>query len=135
MKIAIRYYTKTGNTEKLAKAIAEELGLTALTVDEPLQEQTDLLFLCNSVYWMGAEKCVVEYVKQNADKIGTLVNVSSAGLIESSYEQMKKVAEAAGVHISEKEFHCPGRFTAVHMGRPDENDLKAARQLAREVVR
>lgn len=37
MKIAIRYYTQTGNTKKLAEAIAAELGVEARPVTEPLE--------------------------------------------------------------------------------------------------
>jgi len=29
MKYAVRYYTKTGNTKKLAEAVARELGVAA----------------------------------------------------------------------------------------------------------
>ena len=29
MKIAVRYYTKTGNTKRLAKAVAEAVGAEA----------------------------------------------------------------------------------------------------------
>ena len=32
MKYAVRYYTKTGNTKKLAEAIAKELGVDALPI-------------------------------------------------------------------------------------------------------
>ena len=35
MKIAIRYYTKTGNTKKLAEAIGSAINVEAKTVDEP----------------------------------------------------------------------------------------------------
>ena len=38
MKIAIRYYTKTGNTKKLAEAISEVVNVEAKTVAEPLTE-------------------------------------------------------------------------------------------------
>ena len=34
MKYAVRYYTKTGNTKKLADAIAKELGVESLPVSE-----------------------------------------------------------------------------------------------------
>ena len=134
MKIAIRYFTKTGNTEKLANAIAQELGVQARTLDCPLEEGTDVLFLCNSVYWMGIDKSVIGYVKENASRIGTLVNVSSAGLIESTYQQMKQVAADAGVALSEKEYHCKGRFTGAHIGHPDEADLAAVRAFARDII-
>jgi len=41
MKAAIRYYSRGGNTEKLAKAIGEAAGLEALTTEHPLTEDTD----------------------------------------------------------------------------------------------
>jgi len=34
MKTAIRYYTKTGNTKKLAESIANVVNVEAKTVDE-----------------------------------------------------------------------------------------------------
>ncbi len=134
MEIAIRYYTQTGNTKKLADAIASELGLEARSVREPLEGKTDLVFLCNSVYWAGIDKSVKEFVKDNAGKIGTVVNVSTAALIESSYSQMQKLTSNAGVRLSEKEFHCRGRFAALHAGHPDEEDLSAVKNFARSVI-
>lgn len=133
MKAAVRYYTQTGNTKKLAEAIAAELGLEARPVTEPLEEKTELLFLCSSVYWAGVDKSVKQFVRANAGKIGTLVNVSTAALIESTYGQMKKLAAEAGVSLSEQEFHCRGQFAALHAGRPDAEDLKAVRDFARKV--
>ena len=44
MKIAVRYYTQTGNTKKLADAIAQALGVEAESVAQPLEEETELLF-------------------------------------------------------------------------------------------
>ncbi len=134
MKIAIRYYTQTGNTKKLAEAIAAELGVEARPVTEPLEENTEILFLCNSVYWAGIDKSVKQFVKDNADKIGAIVNVSTAALIESSYGQMQKLAASTGVKFCEKEFHCRGKFSALHAGHPDEADLMAAREFARGVI-
>ena len=36
MTYAVRYYTKTGNTKRLAEAMAKELGVEALPISEPL---------------------------------------------------------------------------------------------------
>ena len=134
MNIAIRYYTQTGNTKKLAEVIAAELGVEARPMTEPLEEDTEILFLCNSVYWAGIDKRVKQFVKDNAEKIGDIVNVSTAALIESSYGQMQKLASGAGIKLCEKEFHCRGKFSALHAGHPDEADLKAAREFARSVT-
>ena len=134
MNIAIRYYTQTGNTKKLAEAIAAELGAEARDVSCPLEENADILFLCNSVYWAGIDRKVKQFVRDNGAKIGTLVNISTAALIESTYKQMKTVAAEAGVTLSDQEFHCRGKFKALHASHPDGADLKAVRAFARSVV-
>ena len=134
MRIAVRYYTQTGNTKKLADAIAEELAVEAKPVSEPLEEKTDILFLCNSVYWAGIDRQVKQFVRKNAEKIGALVNVSTAALIESTFSQMKKVAEEAGVTLCDQEFHCRGKFSALHAGHPDKDDVKAVRAFAKKIT-
>ncbi len=50
MTYAVRYYTKTGNTKRLAEAMAKELGVEALPISEPVNERVDYLFLGNSYY-------------------------------------------------------------------------------------
>lgn len=134
MKIEIRYFTKTGNTKKLAEAIAQELNIEAQVLSAPLSEKTDILFLCNSVYWAGADSSVKKFISENKSKIGLLVNVSTAAMIESTYAQIKKLAEKEGVKLSDKEFHCRGKFTALHSGHPDEADIAAVKAFARKVI-
>ena len=134
MNIAVRYYSKSGNTKRIADAIAEELGTQARDLSAPLPEKTDILFLCSSVYWAGADSSVKKYIKDNANKIGTLVNVSTAAMIESTYPQIKKVCEQNGVSISEKKFHCRGKFTVMHSGHPDNADIQAVKEFARKVM-
>ena len=48
MTFAVRYYTKTSNTKKLAEAIAAVLGVEALPISEPLREPVDIRLLGNS---------------------------------------------------------------------------------------
>ena len=42
MKIAVRYYSRSGNTRKLAEAIAKAVNVEAKTTDEPLDEDVDI---------------------------------------------------------------------------------------------
>ena len=134
MEVAVRYYTQTGNTKKLADAIAAALGIEAKSIETPLEEDTDILFLCNSVYWAGVDGRVKKFLKSPGAKIGQLVNVSTAALIESTYAQMKKLAAEAGIPLSEREFHCKGSFKMLHKGSPNAEDLKAVRAFAKDVV-
>ena len=50
MNIAVRYYTKTGNTKRLAEAVAKAVGTEAQPVSVPVTESVDILFLGNSYY-------------------------------------------------------------------------------------
>lgn len=134
MKIAIRYYTKTGNTKKLAEAIGSAINIEAKTVDEPLTEDVDILFLGSAVYAAGIDKRVKEFIENIDVNVGKVVNFSSAALIESTYSQVKKQVEQKGLKMSEDEFHCRGAFKFVHRGHPDETDLKNAQEFAKRIV-
>ena len=134
MKVAIRYFTRTGNTEKLAKAISEALEIAAETVDKPLEEKVDLLFLGSSVYAAGVDDEVKEFLRNNKDKIGTLVNFSTAALLPSTYNQVKKLAEALNIKVCDGEFHCRGSFGPLHKDRPDAHDCQAVKTFAKSVT-
>lgn len=134
MKIEVRYYSKTGNSKKLANAIAEELKIEALDVNNNLNEDVDVLFICNSIYWAGIDSKVKNFVKDNAGKIKLLVNVSTAAIKKSSYGQMKKLAKDNNINLSEKEFHCPGSFMGMHKNRPNDDDIKALKAFVCEAL-
>ena len=133
MRFAVRYYTKTGNTKRLAEAIAKELGVEALPIDEPVNEQVDFLFMGNSYYAFDIDPEVKKFVSSlDKDKVGKIVNFGSAAMLNSTYKKVKAVAEKAGIAMDEKEFHCKGEFKGIHKGRPNENDLKDAIEFAKQ---
>lgn len=134
MKIAVRYYSRGGNTKKLALAIAEAAGVEARTVAMPLDEKADILFLGSSVYAAGVDNAVKLFLEENKDNIGTIYNFSTAALIESTYKQVKKFAEGLGLTVSDKEYHCRGSFALLHKGHPNDGDLARAKSFARQVV-
>ena len=134
MKIAIRYYTKTGNTKKLAEALSQVVDAEAKTVDEPLSEDVDILFLGSAVYAAGIDEKVKKFIRSIDVNVGEVVNFSSAALIESTYRQVKKEVEAKGLKMSEKEFHCRGAFKFVHRGRPNDEDLKNLQEFAKGII-
>ena len=134
MKVAIRYYTKTGNTKKLAEAIGSAINVEAKTVDEPLTEDVDILFLGSAVYAAGIDSKIKDFIANINVNVGEVVNFSSAALIESTYSQVKKQVEAKGLKMSEDEFHCRGAFKFVHRGHPNDEDLKNAQEFAKRIV-
>ena len=132
MKYAVRFYTKTGNTKRLADAVAKELGVEALPITEPITEPVDILFLGNSYYAFSIDPEVKSFVASlSKDKVGKIVNFGSAALLNSTFKKVKAEADKVGIPMDEKEFHCKGEFKGLHKGKPDENDLRAAAEFAR----
>ena len=58
MKIAVRYYTRSGNTRKLAEAVAKAVNTQANDVSVPLTEKADILFLGCSYYAFDVDEAV-----------------------------------------------------------------------------
>ena len=135
MKIAVRYYTKTGNTKRLAEAIGKALDTEALPISTPVTEPVDILFLGNSYYAFSIDPEVRSFVKSlDKNMVGKIVNFGSAAMLNSTYKKVKAEADRIGIPMDEREFHCKGEFKGVHKGKPDENDLKAAAEFARKVI-
>ena len=134
MKYAVRYYTKTGNTKRLAEAVAKELGVEALPISTPIEDKTDVLFLGNSYYAFSIDPEVRSFVASlDKDKVGKIVNFGSAAMLNSTYKKVKAEADKAGIPMLEKEFHCRGEFKGLHKGRPNDEDLKAAAEFTRKI--
>ncbi len=136
MKIAVRYYTKTGNTKRLAQAIAEAVGAEALPLSAALEEPADILFLGNSYYAFSIDPEVRDFIRKlDKSKVGRIVNFGSAAMLNSTYKKVKAEADKAGIPMDEREFHCKGEFKGIHKGKPDEKDLRAAAEFAKAIVR
>ena len=127
MKIAVRYYTKTGNTKRLAEAVAEALGVQALPISEPITEPVDILLLGNSYYAFTIDPEVRAFVKSlDKNKVGRIANFGTAAMMNSTWKKVKAEADKVGIPMIESEFHCKGEFKGAHKGRPNSDDLAAA---------
>ena len=136
MNIAVRYYTKTGNTKRLAEAVAEAVGAEALPISEPVAEPVDILFLGNSYYAFSIDPEVREFVASlDKKKVGKIVNFGSAAMLNSTFKKVKAEANKVGIPMDEREFHCKGEFKGLHKGRPNEDDLSAAAEFAKAIVK
>ena len=135
MKIAVRYYTKTGNTKRLAEAVAKAVNAEALPLESPIDEPVDILFLGNSYYAFSIDPEVRRFIQSlDRSKVGRIVNFGSAAMLNSTYKKVKAEADKIGIPVDEREFHCKGEFKGIHKGKPDENDLSAAAEFAKKIV-
>ena len=135
MKVAVRYYTKTGNTKRLAEAVANAVGAEALPISEPVDEAVDILFLGNSYYAFNIDPEVKEFIHTlDGSKVGCIINFGSAAMLNSTWKKVKAEADKAGIKMDKREFHCKGEFKGLHKGRPNADDLAAAAEFARSIV-
>ena len=135
MKAAVRYYTKTGNTKRLAEAVAEAVGAEALPISVPVDEPVDILFLGNSYYAFSIDPEVRKFVSSlDKNKVGKIVNFGSAAMLNSTWKKVKAEADKVGISMDEREFHCKGEFKGIHKGKPAEKDMKAAAEFARNII-
>ena len=135
MKIAVRYYTKTGNTKRLAEAVAKAAGVEALPISTPVTEKVDILFLGNSYYAFSIDPEVRSFIRGlKKETVGKIVNFGSAAMLNSTWKKVKAEADKIGIPVDEREFHCKGEFKGMHKGKPDESDLQAAAEFTRKII-
>lgn len=135
MKIAVRYYTRSGNTKKLAEAVAKAVETEAMDVTVSLTEKADILFLCCSYYAFDVDAAVKEFITKHKDCIGKIVCVGTSAMMKSMKKPIAKVTAPLGIAVADEEFHCRGEFKLLHKGRPDADDLSRAADFARKVIK
>ncbi|MCD7715502.1 MAG: flavodoxin [Lachnospiraceae bacterium] len=135
MMIQVRYFSKGGNTEKLAKCIARTAGVQAQPIRNGASDRADILFLGASVYWGGIDNKVKDYVEQlDPKKIRKVVIFSTSALAQRAFPDIRKRLEKKGIPVAEENFYCRGEFTALHKGHPDTDDLKAAERFTMDIL-
>lgn len=132
MKIAIRYFTKSkkGNTEKLAKCIADAVKTDALDVKHDLDDKVDRLFLVNAMYAANIDREVKDFLSRNSNKICEIVNFNTSASGKSTLPLVKEVADSLGIKTSKEEFHCAASWIFINKGLPCDEDFKQAAAFA-----
>lgn len=135
MKLAIRYYSQTGNTKKMAEGLGDALGIQAVSIDEPITEPVDILFLGNSYYAFSIAPEVREFIQSlDKDMVGRIVNFGSAAMLNSTWGKVKKETDKKGIPLDEEEFHCKGQFKGIHKGRPNQEDVNHLIAFAKQLL-
>lgn len=134
MNIAVRYYTRSGNTKKLADTIADAVLAESKDLSNSLEESVDILFLGCSYYAFDVDVEVKRFINENKEKIGKIVCFGTSEMMKSMKRPVAKVAEPLGVAIAEEEFHCRGQFGKMHKGRPNMDDLNEVSAFAKRVI-
>ena len=120
MSTAVRYFSKLGNTKKIAEAIAQGAGTAAVSVtDEPeLKERVDVLFLGGAPYAnIMAPELKAYAVKLTPDKVGKAILFTTSNWSRRTVFALKKLLRSKGIAIEDDYFyahmlHIEGRKVA-----------------------
>lgn len=129
MKIAVRYYSKLGNTKAIAEAIAEEAGVPAISiVDETeLKEHYDLLFIGGAPYANIMAPALREYAKSiSPDNVDRIVLFTTSNWSRRTVRALKRIFLEKGIVVEEDYFYA-------HMTRIKAK-LAPAKQFARKMI-
>ena len=131
MKCAVRYYSRSGNTRLLAEAIADELGVPAVSADSSdatISGHIDVLFIGGALYAYGLDKKLVSYIRTlDGDMVGRAVLFSTTWLSKHSFDLMRKELEARGIVVAERTFYAKNK--------PSAERLKEAKAFADDMAR
>ncbi|MCI6263274.1 MAG: hypothetical protein MR610_08470 [Olsenella sp.] len=131
MKCAVRYYSRSGNTRLLAEAIADELGVEAVSADSSdatISGHIDVLFIGGALYAYGLDKKLVSYIRTlDGDMVGRAVLFSTTWLSKHSFDLMRKELEARGIVVAERTFYAKNK--------PSAERLKEAKAFADDMAK
>ncbi len=103
MSVAIRYYSRSGNTKKVAEYIAEVAGVDAVSVDAKdaaLTEKADVLFIGGALYAYGIDDNLKKYLQTlSGDKVGKAVVFSTSWLSKHALDLIKKELADKGIQV------------------------------------
>ena len=124
MTIAIRYYSKFGHTKQMVEIIKELTGTEPQTVDAPISEPIDTLYLGCGVMLGKIDGSVAKFIRTlTPDKVRRVVCFGSCAIIKSPVPQMRQLLEAQGITVDDHSFTCRGSMGPIHAGHPNQKDL------------
>ena len=135
MKTLVYYQSRTGNTKKVAEAIAEALGIQARSIEEEAPSEADLLFLGCGVYAASLDKqlkAFVERIKGKFIKRVVMFGTSAGG--KKPFGMLKRCLKKNGILVAEQFLYIPGSWWVMNKGRPNQDDLEKAKAFAKEVA-
>lgn len=108
MKTAVRYFSKLGNTKKIAEAIAEGADVKAVSiVDEPkLNEQVDILFLGGAPYANIMAPELKEYAQNlKPEQVGKVILFTTSNWSRRTVLALRKLLTSNGIKVDKEYFY------------------------------
>ena len=130
MIVAVRYFSRSGNTKAVAEAIAKAAGVEAVSVDAEgaKVENADVLFVGGALYAYGIDGALKDFLKTlSKDSAKKAVVFSTSWISKHAIDLIKKGLQEAGIPVEEEYFDSKSK--------PSEDTLKYAEAFAGKFVK
>ena len=139
MKIALIYFSRGGNTRKIAETLAEELEVTAVDVkkEKPDVSDVDLLVVGSGTYGGKPGKDMVAYLENLqpvSGKKGACFSSCASGDASKTLQALKDILSKKG-YSNVDCFSCLGKWLMgmYRRGHPSDEELAQAREFAKKL--
>jgi flavodoxin len=138
MKTKVVYFSRTGNTRKIAEAIASVSGTTAESTEKcKINETIDLLFLGGAVYATydhnfhpSIGNFISSIDKRYVRKVATFTTCAFG----SSIDKLNGMVRKAGLKLIEENFVCKGRFLFFNIRHPNKHEISDAKDFSKKIT-
>ncbi|MBE5912819.1 MAG: hypothetical protein E7274_02010 [Pseudobutyrivibrio ruminis] len=128
--VAVRYYSKSGNTKLLAEAIGKGAGVIPISVDEDsakITEDIDVLFIGGALYAYGLDKIMNDYLSGiDGNKVKKAVVFSTSWISKHSIDLIKKALKEKGIEVADE--------TCYVRNKPNDKQLAEAEAFAKKFI-
>ena len=102
IKVAVRYQSRGGNTKEIAEAIAQAAGVTAESIDVPLHEPVDVLFVGGGVYAHTIDPELKEYLETMPCDLVKFIAAFTTGAGMNATDKIAAIAREKGIQVCGK---------------------------------
>ena len=136
MNYLVAYFSRGGNTRRVAEAIAKELGCNIVDImkERPSVSNVDLLILGSGTYGAKPGKEFVSFIEEIPPATGkraALFTTCSSGVV-LWFESMKGILDPKGYQVCGS-FSCFGQIAFVRRGHPTAEELAKAAEFAAQL--
>lgn len=108
MEIGVRYLSKFGHTKDIAKSIAEELDINAVSIldEAKLDKKYDILFLGGAPYANVMDDKLRSYAKSlTKDDVNLVVLFTTSNWSRRTVRSLRKILEENGIKVYDDYFY------------------------------
>jgi flavodoxin len=134
MNYQVIYFSRKGNTRKIAQAIASQIGVHVEDVETAQLLDDRFVFLGSGCYGSKPSHHITQFIENNTFESRDIALFGTSASGEGKeVEEMQRLLKDKKAHIKGR-FFCKGKFLFSNRDRPNEHDIADAKNFAQEMI-